>query len=244
MLNNREVRQAFTRSLAQLRSHDIQKSLAVYAVLSLLVTATTAYYLIQGLSYLGLWTLDGIQNSLNIQMSSDGFIGSLTSFFSIILGWLLFTYLLIPISSFVSMFFEDGISKRVLAFENSPLVAQRREVSITATLRIGIRYLFFFLLANLLAIPFYLTLPIANIFIFLLVNGFILGKQLYHGLLVYYIEKHDVRIRLIQSRTQLLLIGSILSSLFLIPMLNLLVPAFSVMVISNFFAIKFSETRL
>ena len=207
------------------------------------MTAITAYYLIQAISHLGLWTLDGIQDSLSIHVSSDGFIGSLVSFFSIILGWLLFTYLLIPISSFVSMFFEDGISNRVLAFENSPLVAQRREVSITTTLRIGVRYLFFFLLANILALPFYLTLPIANIFIFLLVNGFILGKQLYHGLLVYYTEKRDIRIRLIQSRTQLLLIGSILSSLFLIPIVNLLVPAFSVMVIANFFAIKFFKTR-
>ena len=96
-------------------------------------------------------------------------------------------------------------------------------------IKISIIYMFIFvlknfliyLLLNLIAIPFYLTLPGLNILIFLIINGYILGIQTYKDNLSYF-DQFKTKKLIAQNKLELCIIGTFLTLIYLIPLINFL----------------------
>ena len=91
------------------------------------------------------------------------------------------------------------------------------------------------MLLNIIAIPFYLTLPGLNILIFLILNGYILGVQTYKGIILSYFNQFNIKKIIAQNKLELFVIGSFLTLIYLIPLINFFAPLFTVLIFLNYF---------
>ena len=96
--------------------------------------------------------------------------------------------------------------------------------------------IYFFL--NLIAIPFYLTLPGLNILIFLIINGYILGIQTYKGIILSYFDQFKTKKLIAQNKLELCIIGTFLTLIYLIPLINFFAPLFTILIFLNYFITK------
>jgi hypothetical protein len=138
---------------------------------------------------------------------------------SITLAWLLFPAFLPLIMSL----FLDSVAAAVER-RHYPGLAPARSSGIGETLLTGLRFAAVLIGLNLLALPLYLLLPGANLVLFYLLNGYLLGREyLEQVALRHEIPAHTLRLREMH-RGQLLAAGALIAFGASIPLLNLLVP--------------------
>ncbi len=170
--------------------------------------------------------------------SNEGIIHYVAKFISFLLSWFVFVYLLIPISSIVGLLFEEQIFKKILEFRKIHFEYKKVKISIVQLFFIVIKNLFQYLILNLIAIPFYLSLPAINIVIFITLNGYLLGIQTYHGIILSYFNQNKVHQCISQNKLELFIIGAFLTLIYLIPLINFFAPLFTILIFLNYFITK------
>ena len=170
--------------------------------------------------------------------SNEGIIHYVAKFISFLLSWFVFVYLLIPISSIVGLLFEEQIFKKILEFRKIHFEYKKVKISIVQLFFIVIKNLFQYLILNLIAIPFYLSLPAINIVIFITLNGYLLGIQTYHGIILSYFNQYKVHQCISQNKLELFIIGAFLTLIYLIPLINFFAPLFTILIFLNYFITK------
>tara|TARA_Y100000768_G_C23806670_1_gene599821 strand:+ start:78 stop:794 length:717 start_codon:yes stop_codon:yes gene_type:complete len=153
-----------------------------------------------------------------------------------ILSWLLFTSILIPISSITGLIFENKIMDNINRITNFDMELSRNSISMFSFAFLILKNLFFYIFFNILALPFYFFIPPPfNIIIFTVINGYLLGMQTFHGIIINYYDKVNVYKCLADNRLNIFIIGSFLAFGFLIPILNLFAPLLTIIVLINYF---------
>ena len=179
-----------------------------------------------------------IFNFFSSEDSNEGIVHNIATFISFLLSWFVFVYLLIPISSITGLLFEEQIFKKILEFRKINFEYKKVKISIIQLFFFVIKNLFQYLILNLIAIPFYLSLPAINIVIFITLNGYLLGIQTYHGIILSYFDQNKVYQCISQNKLELFIIGAFLTLIYLIPLINFFAPLFTILIFLNYFITK------
>lgn len=176
-----------------------------------------------------------IFNFFSSEDSNEGIVHYIAKFISFLLSWFVFVYLLIPISSIMGLLFEEQIFKKILEFRKINFEYKKVKISIIQLFFFVIKNLFQYLILNLIAIPFYLSLPAINIVIFIILNGYLLGIQTYHGIILSYFNQNKVHQCISKNKLELFIIGAFLTLIYLIPLINFFAPLFTILIFLNYF---------
>lgn len=179
-----------------------------------------------------------IFNFFSSEDSNEGIVHYIAKFISFLLSWFVFVYLLIPISSITGLLFEEQIFKKILEFRKINFEYKKVKISIIQLFFFVIKNLFQYIILNLIAIPFYLSLPAINIVIFITLNGYLLGIQTYHGIILSYFDQNKVHQCISQNKLELFIIGAFLTLIYLIPLINFFAPLFTILIFLNYFITK------
>lgn len=139
-------------------------------------------------------------------------------------GVLLLSWLLFPaVVTLIMGFFLERVAAAVEAMDYPARGPPRRQP--IGEILTGLSRLVLLTIAlNLLALPIYLLLPVLNIFIYLALNGFLLGRE-YFQLVA--LRRLDVAAaRAVQQRFggRVFFAGAMIAALFTVPLVNLLAP--------------------
>jgi CysZ protein len=137
----------------------------------------------------------------------------------LVLSWLLFPAVVTAIMSF----FLERVAATVEALdypERGPPRRQRIGEAITSTLRLtGLT-----LLLNLLALPVYLLVPGINLFLFLSLNGYLLGREYFEVVALRRLDAAAARAARNRFGLRVFLGGVMIAALFSLPLVNLVAP--------------------
>ncbi len=204
----------------------------IHLILTISLTGIVTFYFFDYLST----PTEKLTSYLSDLYSYANIFAMIGKFILFILSWLLFTSILIPISSVTGLIFENVIMENINKITNSNMRLNRKSTGVLNFIFIILKNTFFYIFFNILALPFYFFLPPPiNIIVFTLINGYILGMQTFHGIIVNYYDKVDVYRCLVNNRLNVFIIGSFLAFIFLIPILNLFAPLLTILVLINYF---------
>jgi CysZ protein len=178
-----------------------------------------------------LWVLAGFGLNLLEALLADWISGG--GFWSSALEWLLtgtFFVLLLVVSfvlfptvmvTVMALFLEEVAE----AVENRhyPGMEPARNPSISENVWIGVKFLGISLLLNLLALPFYL-IPLVNVVVFYLLNGYLLGREYYELVSLRRLAPDRAKALRRGLRSRVFLAGVVIAFLLTLPLVNLITP--------------------
>lgn len=187
--------------------------------------------LVAVLVFAALWITAGFGLNLLEALLADWISGE--GFWSSALDWLLtgtFVVLLLLVSFIlfptvmvtVMALFLDEIAQAVES-RHYPDLAPARSPPISENVWVGVKFLGITLLLNLLALPFYL-IPLANVVIFYLLNGYLLGREYYELVSLRRLEPGAAKDTRRKARGRVFLAGVVIAFLVTLPLVNLVTP--------------------
>ncbi len=140
------------------------------------------------------------------------------------LGGVVAAVLLLPLVVVAVLgLFVDEVAARVEAV-NYPELPPARPAGIVTGVLLTAKLLAVTLALNLLALPFYLLLPGANLVIFLLLNGYLLSREYVEAVAQRRLRPAEIDRLRRAHRGRFLAAGVVLAGLALVPIANLLLP--------------------
>ena len=112
---------------------------------------------------------------------------------------------------------------RAVEKKHYPHLPPPRPQSVSEAVLIGLRYTSIVVALNLLFLPLFF-IPVINIFVFIGLNGYLLGREYFELVALRRLEPHAVREIWRQHRTRLCVVGMIITSLLTIPVVNWFMP--------------------
>lgn len=160
--------------------------------------------------------------------------------FTILLGivqfftsWILFSLILIPLGSIVSGIFAEKIFFSINNIHNYKWNKKLKQNSFYLSIQYGCVSALKGFLINILILPLYILLPVANIFIFIAVNAFLVGREYCGNFLVQFLDKKKMKRFFMFSESELYIIGLFVSLLYTIPIANFFAPSIGNILISH-----------
>ena len=229
------IQSSISLSLKQLINKKMLKIFLLHFLLTYTIAGIIVYYCSEFFVDYFNEIISNIFNFFSLSNSSENLISSIAKVISYLISWFIFIYILIPISSITGLIFEDIIFKKIIELRNVDFKYKKIKISIIYMFLFVLKNFFIYLLLNIIAIPFYLTLPGLNILIFLILNGYILGVQTYKGIILSYFNQFNIKKIIAQNKLELFVIGSFLTLIYLIPLINFFAPLFTVLIFLNYF---------
>jgi CysZ protein len=137
----------------------------------------------------------------------------------LLLSWLLFP----AVATMAIGFFLDRIADAVEALDY-PGRDPPRHAPIAETIATSLRLMGLTILANLLALPVYLLAPGINVFVFLGLNGYLLGRQYFEVVALRRFDPMATRAVRQRFAGRVFLGGVLIAGLFAVPLVNLVAP--------------------
>jgi CysZ protein len=213
---------ALARACAELFTPALRRIVALslaLAVASFIGLWLTVAALIHHAAPFGWWPLDWLVDLL-------GAIAVLA------LSWLLFPAIL----TIVMGFFLDRVAAAVEALDYPGRGPPRRAALLDMTLA-TLRLMALAVLLNLLALPVYLLLPGINFFVFLGLNGYLLGRAYFEVVALRRLDRAATRAVRHRFGGRVFLGGIVIAGLFALPLVDLVAP-----VIATAFMVHLFET--
>lgn len=232
------IKSSLILSFQQIFNKKIIKILILHSFITFTCIGILIYFFNQIISSYLQELILSIFNFFSSENSNEGIVYYFAKFISFLISWFVFVYLLIPVSSIMGLLFEEQIFKKILEFRKINFEYKKVKISILQFFFFVLKNLFQYLILNLLAIPFYLSLPAINIVIFITLNGYLLGIQTYHGIILSYFNQNKVHECISQNKLELFIIGAFLTLIYLIPLINFFAPLFTILIFLNYFITK------
>jgi CysZ protein len=135
------------------------------------------------------------------------------------LSWLLFPAAV----TLVMGFFLDRIASAVELLDY-PGKGPARSAPITETALATLRLMGLTILLNLLALPVYVLAPGINFFVFLCLNGYLLGREYFEVVALRRLDRMATRGMRHRFAGRVFLGGVVIAGLFIVPLVNLVAP--------------------
>ncbi len=177
----------------------------LYAIGTFALLLTFTWWLIVSTRFFGIGWLEWIVD----------FVGGATA---IIVAFLLFPGAMVFV---VSLMLEK--IARAVERKHYPNLPEPRPQTMSEIILIGLRYTAIVVALNLLFLPLFF-IPIINIFVFVGLNGYLLGREYFELVAVRRLEPEGVKYIWRQYRMRLWLAGMIITSLLTIPVVNWFMP--------------------
>ena len=112
---------------------------------------------------------------------------------------------------------------RAVEKKHYPYLPPPQPQAMSETVLIGLRYTSIVIALNLLFLPLFF-IPVINIFVFIGLNGYLLGREYFELVALRRLEPDAVRKIWREHRSQLCIVGMIITSLLTIPVVNCFMP--------------------
>ncbi|MCF8469806.1 MAG: sulfate transporter family protein [Parvibaculum sp.] len=155
---------------------------------------------------------------------ADGWVDTVLEFVARFLAVIVLIPLVHPVVSLVAGFFLETIAGRVEA-EDYPADPPGNDQPFWQSLLVALRFTLVLIVANLLALPFYL-LPFVNIALFWVVNGYLIGREYFELVALRHRPFAEVSALRTRHRMRIFLTGVIIALFTTVPLLNLFAPLF------------------
>ncbi|MEM1234540.1 MAG: EI24 domain-containing protein [Pseudomonadota bacterium] len=150
-------------------------------------------------------------------------IGDLLGWGSLFLMLFVSVFLMVPVASAITSLFLDEVA-RAVEDVHYPGVAEPAPVGFWDGLRDTVNFLGVLLAVNLLAIVLYVLFAPAAPFIFIAVNGFLLGREYFTVAAMRHLGRAGARTLRRQHGALIWLAGCLMAAPLMIPILNLFIP--------------------
>ncbi|WP_419902713.1 EI24 domain-containing protein [Kiloniella sp.] len=194
-----------------------------------------------------LWSLAGYGFSFFDAMiidwaESDGWFASALGTAAQALSWVLvigLSLILFPsvMLMIIPLFLED-IAKAVEA-KYYPELEPGREPPLVETILGSISFIGVTLLVNLIALPFYLFIPVVGYFLIYIVNGYLLGREYFEMVAQRRFPLAEAKKLRKKNRGRVMISGIFLAFLLMVPILNIVMPIWA----TAFMLHRFERTR-
>lgn len=134
------------------------------------------------------------------------------------LSWLMFPAVMVAVSATMLDGIIDAVERR-----HYPRLPPPNRIPVWRAVWEGLKFLALVLVLNLLALPFYFV-PVLNLMVWFLVNGYLVGREYYELVAVRRLPPGAVRALRDDHRVGLFVAGIIIAFLSSLPIVNLLVP--------------------
>jgi CysZ protein len=135
------------------------------------------------------------------------------------LSWLLFP----AVTTIIASFFLDSVAGTVEALDY-PGQEPARAQPIGEMLRVTIRLMLLTIALNLLALPVYVLAPGINVFVFLLLNGYLFGREYFEVVALRRLDRGAATAMRQRFAGRVFAGGVVIAALFALPLVNLLAP--------------------
>jgi len=173
-------------------------------------------------SFAGLWLTLAIVLDHNARFGwrpLDWLVDLLGALAALVLSWLLFP----AVVTLVMGFFLDRIAGAVEALDY-PGRAPARRRPFSETAMTTLRLMGLTVILNVLALPVYVLMPGMNFFVFLGLNGYLLGCEYFEVVALRRLELTTVRALRRRFAGRVFLGGMAIAGLFAVPLVNLVAP--------------------
>ena len=155
---------------------------------------------------------------------AGGWVDAILEFVARFLAVIVLIPLVHPVVSLVAGLFLENIAARVEA-EDYPADPPGRDQPFWQSLLVAVRFTLVLIVVNLLALPFYL-LPVVNVALFWVVNGYLLGREYFELVALRHLPEAEVEALRKRHRSRIFLAGVAVALFTTVPLLNLLAPLF------------------
>jgi len=209
------------------------KIFALTIVVLSLIIFTTFNYLFQ--EFDKFLSPENYENLFLLWLFKFKIITFLLLIFQFFFIWFFFIIIIIPISSIISGLFADEILE-IIQKKNRYKIKEKRKknaflISFLYSCKSGLKTIF----VNILAIPLYFLLPVANIIIFILINSYFVSREFIGNILCQYFDEKKINEFYMYNSRDVYLIGCFITILFLIPIVNLAAGFLGFVISTKFF---------
>ncbi len=219
------IKNIFQQTIADLKYPGIKK----YFYLSLLFTFILTgifTYLFYAFVLVYLSGLSGLASDISF---IDVLINSIIFKILIIIlqffaSWVFFSFILIPIGNIVSGYYADHIFDILNKKNRNKYKFKRKQNAFSLTLIFSIQTALRTFLVNLLLIPLYFIFPVVNIFLFILVNGYFVGREFSGNFLIQFHDQEYLKKYFLYNNKEIYTLGCVITFLYTLPLVNLFAP--------------------
>lgn len=134
------------------------------------------------------------------------------------LSWLMFPAVMVAVSSLMLESIVVAVERR-----HYPHLGPAHEIPLWRSILESLRFLGLVLVLNLAALPLYFV-PVVNLIVYFLVNGYLIGREYYELVAVRRLNAAGVRYLRAQAKVRLFAAGIIIAFISTLPIVNLVVP--------------------
>lgn len=155
---------------------------------------------------------------------AGGWVDTVLQFVARFLAVIVLIPLVHPVVTLVAGFFLETIAARVEA-EDYPADPPGTDQPFLQSLVVALRFTLVLIVVNLLALPFYL-LPVVNVALFWIVNGYLIGREYFELVALRHLPKVEAEALRKRYRARVFLAGVAVALFTTVPVLNLFAPLF------------------
>lgn len=187
-----------------------------------------AVLLLVGLGFLGVWGAANVGTAWGVDWGVPAAIGT-------IIAWLVaLVVLVMPLAAFIMGLYLDSVAEAVER-RHYPDDPPGKGAGFLGALGMSLRFMFKLVLVNALALVAYVFLPVLNVLIFLLVNGYLAGREYFEMIAARHYKPAEIRRMRKKNRLKLLSAGAIIAALLAVPGVNFVAPLFGVALMVHVF---------
>jgi len=230
------VKDTFHKTIIDLENPKILKTL----IYSFLVTTIIAIFIFIFFYYFLFSSLFNLSDPSNFD--EDGMLyyffslkifAVLLSIIEFFTSWILISLILVPIGSIISGLFAEKIFFDIKETHNYKWEKKLKKNAFYLSNKFALITAIKSLLINILILPLYLLLPIANILIFVIVNGLLIGREFCGNFLIQFFEKDKIKLINLHLDNKIYNLGIFVVVLYTIPFVNLLAPTIANLLFSH-----------
>jgi uncharacterized protein involved in cysteine biosynthesis len=161
-------------------------------------------------------------------------IGDLVTWGSVFLMLFFSIFLMIPVASAITSMFLDDVADAVEAL-HYPDLAPAPRVSLYEGIRETINALGLLIFLNVVALVFYVFLPISTPLLFVALNGFLLGREYFRLVALRRLGREAARAMGRRHRGQIWIAGMLMTLPLSVPLVNLVIPVLGAATFTHMF---------
>lgn len=207
----------FLKALGQIGDRRFRKVLLLGIGLTLLLLAVITLIVVTAVGWF-------VPDTVTLPWIGEiGWVDNALSWAVIPLMLLLSVVLMVPVASAFTSIFLDEVADAVEEV-HYPQLSQAPRASFADGLRDSIAFLGVLIGANLLAVVAYLIVPPAAPFIFLLMNGYLLGREYFQLVAMRRLGRDGAKLARSRHSARIWMAGTLMALPLTVPVVNLLIP--------------------
>lgn len=210
------------KSFLDLEHYNLKKPFLLFLVSTLICSIILSYLIYLFLfDQISEWFVFESNNKILNFIFNSYLFALLLGLIKALFGLTLFGVILVPLGSIISGFLADDIFDRINnnQQENFYLYERKKNAQIES-LKFSLIAAFKSLMLNIVLLPLYIFLPIANIFIFIFANAYFVSREFTGNFLIQFHDKNYIKNYFLINSEKMYTIGCLISFLYTIPIIN------------------------